>query len=456
MVDKRENKLKVLLVDDDRKIRFLMSKELPRMGFLVECSSTGKEAVKKFREESFDIVLLDLKMPDTSGIEVLREMKQIDSMTEIIMLTGHASIDTAIEAMKLGAYDYLTKPCKLSEIDVILRKAGEKKNIKKENIAFKRVIGKGHALRQIIAQSRVMQSIIDAIKKAAPTDAPVLIEGESGTGKELIAHAIHQLSHRADNPLIIINCGSIQEALLESELFGHAKGAFTGAIERKLGLCEVADRGTLFLDEIAEMNLASQAKLLRMIQSGEIRRLGDNRMFHTDLRIIVATNKDLFLEISRGNFREDLYYRLNLVYIKIPPLRERKEDIPLLARYFLSNSRVSGKGKKEISEDALQILIEYNWPGNIRELENTIERFCIFIDDETITPENLIPHFQSNKTTPENREKGTMDLFQLEKNHILKILSYCEGNKTKAADLLGITVKTLYNKIKSYDLSQQN
>lgn len=456
MVDKRENKLKVLLVDDDRKIRFLMSKELPRMGFLVECSSTGKEAVKKFREESFDIVLLDLKMPDTSGIEVLREMKQIDSMTEIIMLTGHASIDTAIEAMKLGAYDYLTKPCKLSEIDVILRKAGEKKNIKKENIAFKRVIGKGHALRQIIAQSRVMQSIIDAIKKAAPTDAPVLIEGESGTGKELIAHAIHQLSHRADNPLIIINCGSIQEALLESELFGHAKGAFTGAIERKLGLCEVADRGTLFLDEIAEMNLASQAKLLRMIQSGEIRRLGDNRMFHTDLRIIVATNKDLFLEISRGNFREDLYYRLNLVYIKIPPLRERKEDIPLLARYFLSNSRVSGKGKKEISEDALQILIEYNWPGNIRELENTIERFCIFIDDETITPENLIPHFQSNKTTPENREKGTMDLFQLEKNHILKVLSYCEGNKTKAADLLGITVKTLYNKIKSYDLSQQN
>lgn len=453
MVDKRENKLKVLLVDDDRKIRFLMSKELPRMGFLVECSSTGKEAVKKFREESFDIVLLDLKMPDTSGIEVLREMKQIDSMTEIIMLTGHASIDTAIEAMKLGAYDYLTKPCKLSEIDVILRKAGEKKNIKKENIAFKRVIGKGHALRQIIAQSRVMQSIIDAIKKAAPTDAPVLIEGESGTGKELIAHAIHQLSHRADNPLIIINCGSIQEALLESELFGHAKGAFTGAIERKLGLCEVADRGTLFLDEIAEMNLASQAKLLRMIQSGEIRRLGDNRMFHTDLRIIVATNKDLFLEISRGNFREDLYYRLNLVYIKIPPLRERKEDIPLLARYFLSNSKVSGKRKKEISEDALQILIEYNWPGNIRELENTIERFCIFIDDETITPENLIPHFQSNKTTPENREKGTMDLFQLEKNHILKVLSYCEGNKTKAADLLGITVKTLYNKIKSYDLS---
>lgn len=456
MVDKRENKLKVLLVDDDRKIRFLMSKELPRMGFLVECSSTGKEAVKKFREESFDIVLLDLKMPDTSGIEVLREMKQIDSMTEIIMLTGHASIDTAIEAMKLGAYDYLTKPCKLSEIDVILRKAGEKKNIKKENIAFKRVIGKGHALRQIIAQSRVMQSIIDAIKKAAPTDAPVLIEGESGTGKELIAHAIHQLSHRADNPLIIINCGSIQEALLESELFGHAKGAFTGAIERKLGLCEVADRGTLFLDEIAEMNLASQAKLLRMIQSGEIRRLGDNRMFHTDLRIIVATNKDLFLEISRGNFREDLYYRLNLVYIKIPPLRERKEDIPLLARYFLSNSRVSGKGKKEISEDALQILIEYNWPGNIRELENTIERFCIFIDDETITPENLIPHFQWNKTPPEGREKGTMDLFQLEKNHILKVLSYCEGNKTKAADLLGITVKTLYNKIKSYDLSQQN
>lgn len=456
MVDKRENKLKVLLVDDDRKIRFLMSKELPRMGFLVECSSTGKEAVKKFREESFDIVLLDLKMPDTSGIEVLREMKQIDSMTEIIMLTGHASIDTAIEAMKLGAYDYLTKPCKLSEIDVILRKAGEKKNIKKENIAFKRVIGKGHALRQIIAQSRVMQSIIDAIKKAAPTDAPVLIEGESGTGKELIAHAIHQLSHRADNPLIIINCGSIQEALLESELFGHAKGAFTGAIERKLGLCEVADRGTLFLDEIAEMNLASQAKLLRMIQSGEIRRLGDNRMFHTDLRIIVATNKDLFLEISRGNFREDLYYRLNLVYIKIPPLRERKEDIPLLARYFLSNSKVSGKRKKEISEDALQILIEYNWPGNIRELENTIERFCIFIDDETITPENLIPHFQWNKTPPEGREKGTMDLFQLEKNHILKILSYCEGNKTKAADLLGITVKTLYNKIKSYDLSQQN
>jgi len=445
--------LKVLLVDDDEKIRFLMSKELPRMGFSVESSSTGEEAIKKFMGESFDIVLLDLKMPDMSGIEVLKKMKRIDSMTEIIMLTAHGSIDTAIEAMKLGAYDYLTKPCKLSEINEILKKAGEKKDIKKENIALKRVIGKDHSLLHIICQSKVMQTIIESIKKAAPTDAPVLIEGESGTGKELVAHAIHQLSKRAENPLIVINCGSLQETLLDSELFGHAKGAFTGAIERKEGLCEVADKGTLFLDEIAEISLSSQAKLLRMIQSGEIRRLGDNRIFHTDLRIIAATNKDLFIEISKGNFREDLYYRLNLVQIKLPPLRERKKDIPLLAKHFLRNSKISGKRTKEICKDALQILMEYNWPGNIRELENTIERFCIFIEDENITAENLAPYFPKSTLSLEDEKQEITDISQLEKDHVLRILSHCGGNKTKAAHLLGISVKTLYNKIQSYDLS---
>jgi len=385
---------------------------------------------------------------------VLHEMKQIDSMTEIIMLTAHGSIDTAIEAMKLGAYDYLTKPCKLSEINEILKKAAEKKDIKKENIALKRVINKEHSLLQIIGQSTVMKSIVKSIKKAAPTDATVLIEGESGTGKELVAHAIHQMSQRNDNPLIVINCGSLQETLLDSELFGHARGAFTGAVEKKIGLCEVADKGTLFLDEIAEMSFSCQAKLLRMIQSGEIRRLGDNRIFHTDLRIIAATNKDLYMEISKGNFREDLYYRLNLVYIKLPPLRERKEDIPLLAKYFLRNSKLSGNRKKEISKDALQVLVEYNWPGNIRELENTIERFCIFIEEEAITSENLAPYFQWNSTSQKDRGEEIIDLSQLEKDHILRILSRCEGNKTKAAHLLGITVKTLYNKMKSYNLSQ--
>ncbi len=452
-VNNKESCPKVLLVDDDKKIRFLMGKELPRMGFSVQCAATGVEAIKKFRQESFDVILLDLKMPDMSGIEVLNEMKQIDSMTEIIMLTAHGSIDTAIEAMKLGAYDYLTKPCKLSEINEILKKAAEKKDIKKENIALKRVINKEHVLLQIIGQSMVMKSIVESIKKAAPTDATVLIEGESGTGKELVAHAIHQMSRRTDNPLVVINCGSLQETLLDSELFGHAKGAFTGAVEKKIGLCEVADKGTLFLDEIAEMSLSCQAKLLRMIQSGEIRRLGDNRIFHTDLRIIAATNKDLFMETSKGSFREDLYYRLNLVQIKLPPLRERKEDIPLLAKYFLKYCKVSGKGDKEISRDALQILMDYNWPGNIRELENIIERCCIFIEEKQITAENMKPYFQVSTSPLEGEWQETTEIAQLEKAHILRVLSRCEGNKTKAAHLLGISVKTLYNKIKSYDIS---
>ncbi len=448
-----DKKMNVLLVDDDERFRTMMSKELPRMGFAAKPAQNAKEALSMFKEKSFDVVLLDLKMPDMSGIEILKEMKQIDPLTEIILLTGHASMETAIEAMKLGAYDYLTKPCRLSEIEVVIKKAGEAKSIKKENAVFRRVIRQQKPITQIIGSSAGIKSVLENVKKVAPSDASVLIESESGTGKELVANAIHQMSKRAENPFVVVDCGSLPEALLEGELFGHTKGAFSGAVEKRAGLCEVADKGTLFLDEIAEMSLSSQVKLLRMLQSGEIRRLGDNRIINTDLRIIAATNKDLKKELADGNFREDLYYRLNVVHITLPPLRERKEDISLLAEHFLNRFNQKEKKEKRISDEAIKLLKGYDWPGNIREFENTLERLCIFIEEPLIEKENMLPYINWKDNPSSINENEVMTLSQLEEKHIKKVLSYTQGNKTKAAALLGITLKTLYNKINTYKLS---
>lgn len=444
--------MNVLLVDDDKRFRTMMSKELPRMGFTAEQAGNAKEALAMFKEKSFDVVLLDLKMPDMSGIEVLKEMKQIDPLTEVIMLTGHASMETAIDAIKLGAHDYLTKPCRLSEIEFIIKKAGETKNIKKENAVFRRVIKQQQPVTQIIGSSTGIKSVMEKVKKVAPSDASVLIEAESGTGKELVANAIHQMSSRRENPFVVVNCGSLPEALLEAELFGHTKGAFSGAVEKRAGLCEVADKGTLFLDEIAEMSLSSQVKLLRMLQSGEIRRLGDNRIITTDLRIIAATNRDLKKELANGNFREDLYYRLNVVHITLPSLKDRKEDIPLLSEYFLNNFNLKNNTEKKISDDALKLFKNYGWPGNIRELENTLERLCIFIEEPLIEKENMLPYINWKDNPSSINENELMTLSQLEEKHIKKVLSYTQGNKTKAAALLGITLKTLYNKINTYKL----
>ncbi|MEK6570603.1 MAG: sigma-54 dependent transcriptional regulator, partial [Bacteroidota bacterium] len=326
--------MNILFVDDEEKIRTLMQRELSRMGYAICCAGTGKEALNRIQEEEYDLVLLDLKLPDMDGIRILKEIKEIDPLVEVIVLTGHGTINTAVEAMKLGAYDYLTKPCKLAEMEVVLEKAYEKRCINRENLALKRMVT-NHAFPQIAGRSPAMQKILTLVEKVAPTDSTILIQGESGTGKELVVQALHQRSRRSSLPLIAVNCAALQESLLESELFGHERGAFTGAFQQKPGLFELAHQGTLFLDEIGEMSPSLQVKLLRVLQSGEIRRVGGSRIFKVNVRTIAATNKDLKRETDEGRFREDLYFRLNVIMIQLPPLRDRKEDISLLVFYLL-------------------------------------------------------------------------------------------------------------------------
>lgn len=314
-----------------------MAKELTRMGYNVTCCTNGPETLKNMQERDFDVVILDMNMPMMNGIETLKKVKETEPTTEVIVLTGQGSIENAVQAIKLGAYDYLTKPCRLSELDVLLQKALEKRQLSRENAHLRRLVKGVREIPAMIGNSIAMNTVYKMIDKVAPSDSIVLIQGESGTGKELIAQTLHLRSTRANKPFVVINCATLQETLLESELFGHTKGAFTGATESRIGLFEAADGGTLFLDEIGELTVNTQAKLLRVVQSGEVRRVGDNKAITVDTRIIAATHKNLATEAKNGRFREDLYFRLNVITLSLPPLRERKEDIPLLIDHFLQN-----------------------------------------------------------------------------------------------------------------------
>jgi len=445
--------MKVLVVDDEEGIRLLMESELTRMGYAVFCVKSGEEALRTLRAQDFDAVLLDLKMPGLGGIEALRRMKESGVTAEVVILTGHPDVDTAIEAMKLGAYDYLTKPFKLAEVEEVLRKAAEKKRLLKQNIALKRLLDQREPPSLILGQSQAMRSLMQTIERIAVTDATVLIQGESGTGKELFAKAIHRRSLRAEHPFFVINCSAFQDQLLESELFGHEKGAFTGAAHLKQGLFEVADGGTVFLDEVGEMSQAMQAKLLRVLDSGELRRVGGTRNLRVDVRIIAATNKDLAKEVKAGRFREDLFFRLNIVVFTLPPLRERREDIPLLVEYFLERLRAGSSGARSISPEALKLLIDYPWPGNVRELENTIERLLILSEGEVIGPDDLPPYIRFPEEAFSKEQLAGLSLAEVERLHIMKVLSQTKGRKAPAARILGIDVKTLNRKIKAYRLS---
>lgn len=438
---------RVLVVDDERPTRLLMEKELPRAGYVVTTVESGEEALEKVRAQDFDVILLDLKMPGIGGMEALRRFRDSGTSGEVVILTGHPDVDSAIEAMKLGAYDYLTKPFKLSELEEVLRRAAERRRLERENTALRRMVAQREDIPVLIGQSQVMTALLGTVRRIAPSDANVLIQGESGTGKGLVARIIHDQSARRSGPFLVINCSAFQDQLLESELFGHEKGAFTGAATTKQGLFEVADGGTLLLDEVGEMSAAMQAKLLQVMDSRELRRVGGTRVHRVDVRVIAATNKDLTQEVRSAHFREDLYYRLNVVSLTIPPLRERKEDIPLLIEHFLKQLGTTPT-RKSLSPGALQLLVDYPWPGNVRELANVIEGLLILTQGEVVGPDDLPPNIRH----PGGHARGVSSLAEMERLHVMRVLEETGGKKMQAARLLGIDLKTLNQKIKRYSI----
>jgi DNA-binding NtrC family response regulator len=446
--------IRVLVADDERPIRFLMEREMPRAGCLVTAVEGGEQALAALAQQPFDVALLDLKMPGMGGMEALRRIRAAGFGVEVVILTGHPDVATAIEAMKLGAYDYLTKPFKLAEVEVVLRRAAERKHLRRESGASladaPRPAAEPAGPPIILGQSSAMAALLATVERVAPTTASVLIEGESGSGKGLLAQAIHRRSGRAAHPLLAINCSGFQDQLLESELFGHEKGAFTGAAAAKAGLFEVAGGGTLFLDEVAEMSPAMQAKLLHALDTREFRRVGGTRTLVADARIVAATNKRLEHEVRAGRFREDLYYRLNVVHLTVPPLRQRREDIPPLVEHFLQRFRQAGQPAKTVTPEALAELMHYPWPGNVRELSNIIERLTILVPGDVIRPDDLpFSHRAPMPVSPEAPGEPR-SLAEMERQHIARILAETGGKKMQAARLLGIDLKTLNKKIKDY------
>jgi two-component system, NtrC family, response regulator AtoC len=442
--------LNILVVDDEEPFRRLLKNELTRKGYTVSVAADGGEALRLLSSNVFDAILLDVVMPGMDGLSLMKTLKEDPQAPPIIVLTGKATVETAVEAMKNGAYDYLTKPYKLDELVIVVDRACEYSRLSVKSKLLEQELVRKETPFEVIGTSRQLKDILTLIRKVAPTDSPVFIQGESGTGKELVANTVWHNSKRKDTPFIALNCASLSENLIESEIFGHEKGAFTSAYALKHGLVEVADKGTLFLDEIGEMPVGLQAKLLRFLDSGEFRRVGGNKAMRVDVRLITATNKDLPEMIKAGTFREDLYYRLNVITVTIPPLRERKEDIPELARYFMKKySRKLSKVVTDFTGEALELLTGYHWPGNVRELENVIERAMILCESDKVGAEDL-----SIPSAATIAELGTNpSLEEMEKNYILRVLKEANGNQSKASQLLGIDRKTLYLKLKKYGIS---
>jgi two-component system response regulator AtoC len=446
--------IRILAVDDEEPFRRLLKKELARKGFYAEVSPDGETALGLLKDNSYDVILLDIIMPGMDGISLMKKMKADPEAPVIIVLTGKATVETAVEAMKHGAYDYLTKPYKLDELVIIINRAYEYGKLKIRNEQFQQELLRKESPVDFIGRSAQVVNILSLIRKIAPTDSTVFIQGESGTGKELVANTIWRRSKRSAAPFVALNCATLSENLMESELFGHEKGAFTNAYQTKYGIVEVADKGTLFLDEIGEMPLGLQAKLLRFLDSGEFRRVGGNKTLSVNARVIAATNKDLADVVRSGGFRQDLYYRLNVINVTIPPLRERKEDIPELSEYFLRKyGRKMSKDIRGFTGGALEALARYQWPGNVRELENVIERAVILCDSDKITPEDLSIPFISSSVQPEDQEAGAT-LERMERDHILKVLRESNGNQSRTSQILGIDRKTLYLKLKKYGIDE--
>jgi len=447
--------ISILFVDDERAVRENFDILLGHHGYHVELAESVAKALSLLKTTEFDLIITDMRMAPQTGIDLLREAKTIAPDTGIIVLTGHGEIQNAIEAIKLGALDYITKETDYQEILLTIEKALEKKLLKEEIRELRSKLRSEFTTKQIIGTSEPIKKIIETIKRVAPTDSRVLITGESGTGKELVAQTIHQNSTRQDAPFIAFNCGAIPKDLQESELFGHVKGAFTGAEKDRKGLFETANKGTVFLDEVAEMSIQTQVKLLRFLENGEFFPVGSSISRKVDVRIISATNQNLEELVEQGSFRSDLYYRLKVVLIHLPALRDRKEDIPVLARYLLTelNPRVH-TSVKSLSGEVLEVLSEYSWPGNVRELKNVIERALIFSDGDQITLESLPEELFKHHLVPtnENSSNGVLPLDEVEKNHIISVLQKYGGNKLLTAQRLGIATTTLYRKLRQYGL----
>ena len=440
---------KLLIVDDETDLASLLVKRLSRKGYEAHTVGTAEDALALLKQHFFDIAIYDIRLPKMDGISLLKETKIVAPETEIVMLTGHGTIETAIEAMKLGAFDYLTKPYNLSELELTIKKAEENKRLKIKNDNMKNIIKQQNQF-MIIGESPIFKEVIDLTRRIADSEVPVLIEGESGTGKELFAKALHYWSSRSEEPFVAVNSGALPEQLLESELFGHVRGAFTGANQDKKGLVEAADGGTLFLDELGEMPLALQVKLLRFLELGEFRRVGDVRERKVKVRVVAATNRNMEKEVEEGNFREDLFYRLNVVKLTIPPLRKRKEDIPLLIQYFIKQKKSS---EKVLSKDAFAALQHYDFPGNVRELNHLIERGMLLSSGGRIEAVDLLlPRQKPMEGRMKEVELCTLE--KLEKEHIAHVLNRLAWNKTKTAEILGISVRNLYRKIEQNGLKE--
>lgn len=451
--------IQVLAVDDDAVACELLREVLEQEGYQVRTATNGQRAIHLAREVPFDLAIVDIRMPDISGIEVLKALKRANAQMPVLITTAYSSMDTAIEAIREGAFDYLSKPCKMEELTLTVNRALEQSKLLRENQYFRQELREKYRFENIVGTTPAILAVYKTVARLVDSKATVLIQGESGTGKELIARAIHFNGPRLERPFVAVECASLAESLLESELFGHVRGAFTGAVETKKGLFEIADGGTIFLDEIAEISLGLQAKLLRVLQEQEIRRVGGIQPIALDVRVIAAANKDVEALVKAGRFREDLFYRLNVVTLHLPPLRDRQEDIPLLASHFLRKySEASHKLISHITPETMELLCRYRWPGNVRELQHTIERAVTLTMNNALLPGDLPPRLQQQAATPRPISPPTGDtpvlltLEELEKQHIQAVLRATQGNKKRAAQILGINRRSLYRMAQRYGL----
>ncbi|HCK70227.1 MAG TPA: transcriptional regulator [Planctomycetaceae bacterium] len=442
------NGLQVLFTDDEEYLRELMELEIPRMGHAITVCPDGANAVHMLEQNNFDCLLVDLDMPGMNGMEVIARAKELSPELDCIILTGKSSIESAIAALRHGVFDYITKPCKLIELKSILQRVADKRQLRRNYQAVKRQLDQVQGTSQLIGETPVMAQLKSLISRVAPTDSTVLIRGETGSGKELVARSIHQESTRAEMPFVAVNCGALPENLIESELFGHCKGAFTGADQQRTGLFEVANGGTLFLDEIGELPKTMQANLLRVLESGEIRRVGDNQTFNVNVRVVCATHRNIEHMVAEGDFREDLMFRINAFELEIPPLRDRIGDLGQLIDHLVSRKVGVATLSDSINSEALTALSQHDWPGNVRELANVIEHALILCDEQMIELSHLPPRFHQVVDTPKPQSGNpVMTLRELELVAIHSALDRHDGNKTAAASELGISLKTLYNKL---------
>jgi DNA-binding NtrC family response regulator len=464
-----QSQARILIAEDEANLRLVLQKELERLGYRVQAAPDGEAALRKLEESNVDVLLCDINMPRIDGMELLRRVHERPNPPEVIMLTGQATVETAVEAMKLGAYDYLTKPYRITELDVRVKQAADKRRLRVANLRLREQLARQSAVPEIVSVSEVMKEAVRLIERVAPSEASVLITGESGTGKELVAHAIHRLSARADSSFVDLNCAAFQESLLESELFGYEAGAFSGAKGRKLGLIELADGGTLFLDEVTELPAQLQAKLLRAIETRTFFRVGGVRKVEVNVRIVAATNRNLDTVVNDGSFRSDLLYRINGFQINLAPLRERPEDIEPLSKFLLKH--VGGTVQPELTEDALNSLRAYSWPGNVRQLKNCLERAVILSNNGRITLSELPPEVvrpapvltPAGVMQPAAATEGAVpppggvpgSLREVERQQILAALEQTGWHRGKTAEILGISPSTLYRRLRDYDLERR-